>query len=262
MTSTMITRILMHGAGGRMGQRILTLGNEDPDVEVAGGVDTTSGSLTDLGLDIDKPLYDALPILPGCAVIDFSHATATPACIEHCAANGMPLAIGTTGIDPEKFDTLLDSAAEKIAIMAAPNMSVGVNVVFQIAAQIAKTLGLDYDIEVVEAHHHHKVDAPSGTAYGITDAICEATSRSRSDLVHGREGNVGARQRGEIGVHALRMGDVVGDHTAYFVGNGERIVLNHVAHSRDIFALGALRAAKFLGSAKPGRYTMKNVLGL
>ena len=159
-----------------------------------------------------------------------------------------PLAIGTTGVDPQKLDSLLDAAAEKIPVMAAPNMSVGVNVVFQIAAQIAKTLGLDYDIEVVEAHHHHKVDAPSGTAYGITDAICEATNRTRSDLVHGREGNVGARQRGEIGVHALR--------------NGERVVLSHIAHSRDIFALGALRAAKFLSSAKAGRYTMKDVLGL
>ena len=146
--------------------------------------------------------------------------------------------------------------------MAAPNMSVGVNVVFQIAAQIAKTLGLDYDIEVVEAHHHHKVDAPSGTAYGITDAICEATDRSRSDLVHGRKGNTGERRRGEIGVHSMRMGDVVGDHSVYFVGNGERIVLSHVAHNRDIFALGALRAAAFLSTAKPGRYTMKDVLGL
>ncbi|NRA36759.1 MAG: 4-hydroxy-tetrahydrodipicolinate reductase [Planctomycetes bacterium] len=258
----MTTQILMHGAGGRMGQQILTLGNDDAEIEVAGGVDLKSGSLKDLGLDIDKPLYASLPSLSGCTVIDFSHATVTPACIEHCAAHGMPLAIGTTGVDPQKLDSLLDAAAEKIPVMAAPNMSVGVNVVFQIAAQIAKTLGLDYDIEVVEAHHHHKVDAPSGTAYGITDAICEATNRTRSDLVHGREGNVGARQRGEIGVHALRMGDVVGDHSAYFVGNGERVVLSHIAHSRDIFALGALRAAKFLSSAKAGRYTMKDVLGL
>ncbi len=258
----MTTQLIMHGAAGRMGQRILSLAHEDDEFAVVAGVDREAGALKDLGLAIDKPLLDTLPAENGAVVIDFSHASATPACIEHCAANGMPLAIGTTGIDPDEFNALLDKAAERIPVMAAPNMSVGVNVVFQIAAQIAKTLGLDYDIEVVEAHHHHKVDAPSGTAYGITDAICEATNRTRSDLVHGREGHTGERQRGEIGVHALRMGDVVGDHTAYYVGNGERVVLSHIAHSRDIFALGALRAAKFLGAAKPGRYTMKDVLGL
>lgn len=252
----------MHGAAGRMGQRILSLAAEDQHFDIIAGVDREGGSLTDLGLKIDKPLLTELPQSNGSVVIDFSHATATPACIEHCAANGMPLAIGTTGIEPAELDAMLDKAAASIPVMAAPNMSVGVNVVFQLAAQIARTLGLDYDIEVVEAHHHHKVDAPSGTAYGITDAICEATNRSRSDLVHGREGHTGERQRGEIGVHALRMGDVVGDHSAYFVGNGERVVLSHVAHTRDIFAKGALRAAAFLGSAQPGRYTMKDVLGL
>ena len=258
----MTTELIMHGAAGRMGQRILSLADEDETFSVVAGVDRDPGTLSDLGLKIDKPLLDSLPAHKGAVVIDFSHATATPSCIEHCAANGMPLAIGTTGIDPEAFNGMLDKAAESIPVLAAPNMSVGVNLVFQVAAQIAQTLGLDYDIEVVEAHHHHKVDAPSGTAYGITDAICEATNRTRSDLVHGREGNTGARTRGEIGVHAMRMGDVVGDHSAYFVGNGERVVLSHIAHSRDIFAKGALRAAAFLGQAKPGRYTMKDVLGL
>lgn len=245
-----------------MGQRILSLADEDETFDVVAGVDRNSGTLADLGLKIDKPLLDSLPKQAGAVVIDFSHATATPDCIKHCAENGMPIAIGTTGIEPDVFNGLLDEAAKSIPVLAAPNMSVGVNLVFQVAAQIAKTLGIDYDIEVVEAHHHHKVDAPSGTAYGITDAICEATGRTRSDLVHGREGHTGARSKGEIGVHALRMGDVVGDHSAYFVGNGERVVLSHVAHSRDIFARGALRAAAFLGQAQPGRYTMKDVLGL
>ena len=258
----MTTELIMHGAAGRMGQRILSLADEDAAFNVVAGVDRESGQLSDLGLKIDKPLLDALPAQQGAVVIDFSHATATPAVIEHCAKNGMPIAIGTTGIEPAELNGMLDEAAKSIPVLAAPNMSVGVNLVFQVAAQIAKTLGIEYDIEVVEAHHHHKVDAPSGTAYGITDAICEATGRTRSDLVHGREGNTGARTKGEIGVHALRMGDVVGDHSAYFVGNGERVVLSHVAHSRDIFALGALRAAAFLGQAKPGRYTMKDVLGL
>lgn len=253
----------MNGAAGRMGQRILTLATEDDSFTVGCGIDTRTGTLRDIGVPSDQPLLDSLPTdQAGSVVIDFSHATVTPDVIKHCAKYGMPLAIGTTGIVPETLDALLADAAQHIPVMWAPNMSVGVNVVFQVAAQIAETLGLDYDIEVVEAHHHHKVDAPSGTAYGITDAICEATNRTRSDLVHGREGNIGARVRGEIGVHSLRMGDVVGDHTAYFVGNGERIMLGHLAHNRDIFAKGALRAATFLGKATPGRYTMKDVLGL
>ena len=213
----------------------------------------TAGSLRTLGLESDQPLYDSLPDAAGAAVIDFSHASVTPGVIKHCAAHGMPLAIGTTGIEPAELDSLLDDAvrtAQHIPILAAPNMSVGVNLVFAVAAQIAQSLGEDYDIEVVEAHHHHKVDAPSGTAYGITDAICDATGRTRGDLVHGREGQVGARRKGEIGVHAMRMGDVVGDHTAYFVGGGERITLGHMAHTRDIFARVLCARAAFLRQCK------------
>ena len=259
----MPTPIIMHGAAGRMGQRILALAAEDPQqYTIAGGVDQRSGTLRDLGVASDAPLHDAPPSSPGTVVIDFSHATVTPGLIAHCRDHGMPLVIGTTGVGRDEQQALIAAAAADIPILWAPNMAIGVNVVFQIAGQIARTLGLDYDIEVVEAHHHHKVDAPSGTAFGITDAICDATGRSRSDLVHGREGHTGERRRGEIGVHALRMGDVVGDHTAYFVGGGERIVLGHVAHSRDIFARGALRAAAFVGAQPPGAYTMKDVLGL
>jgi 4-hydroxy-tetrahydrodipicolinate reductase len=258
----MSTSLIMHGAAGRMGRRILTLALESDDIQVEAGVDQRQGSLRDLDLPSDAPLLERLPSSPGSVVIDFSHVSATGCVVEHCAEHGMPLAIGTTGIEPKELDRLLSSAATRIPILAAPNMSVGVNLVFQVAAQIAKTLGEDYDIEVVEAHHHHKVDAPSGTAFGIVDAICDATGRSRADCVHGREGQMGERKRGEIGVHALRMGDVVGDHIAYFVGGGERVTLGHVAHSRDIFARGALRAARFLSNAKPGRYGMKDVLGL
>ncbi|MFW5830078.1 MAG: 4-hydroxy-tetrahydrodipicolinate reductase [Planctomycetota bacterium] len=258
----MSTPLIMHGAAGRMGRRILELAAADDTFHIVAGVDQEAGRLQDLGLAVDAPLLDALPQEAGAVVIDFSHASAAACVIEHCAAAGMPLAIGTTGIEPEQLDRLLDHAATRIPVLAAPNMSVGVNLVFQVAAQIAATLGLDYDVEVVEAHHHHKVDAPSGTAYGIVDAICQATGRSRSDCVHGREGHTGERRRGEIGVHALRMGDVVGDHMAWFVGNNERISIGHQAHSRDIFASGALRAAAFLADAAPGRYGMKDVLGL
>lgn len=246
-----------------MGQRILDLAAQASDqFTIVAGVDREAGTLRDIGIANDAPLVTSLPEATGAAVIDFSHASVTPGVIAHCRSHQMPLIIGTTGIDLPEQQALLQAAASDIPILWAPNMAIGVNVVFQIAAQIASTLGLDYDIEVVEAHHHHKVDAPSGTAFGITDAICEATDRTRSDLVHGREGHTGARQRGEIGVHALRMGDVVGDHTAYFVGNGERITLGHVAHTRDIFARGALRAAAYVAAQPPGIYSMKDVLGL
>jgi len=259
----MTTDLVMHGAAGRMGRRILALALEEPDAfNVLGGVDRESGTLRDLDIAANAPIHTELPIHSGAVVIDFSHATVTPDVIAHCRSNRMPLVIGTTGVAPDDQQRLVEAAAADIPILWAPNMAIGVNLVFQVAARIAETLGLDYDIEVVEAHHHHKVDAPSGTAYGITDAICATTGRSRSDLVHGREGHTGERRRGEIGVHALRMGDVVGDHTAWFVGNGERITLGHVAHTRDIFARGALRAAAYLGDQSPGVYAMKDVLGL
>ncbi|MHC5067818.1 MAG: 4-hydroxy-tetrahydrodipicolinate reductase [Planctomycetota bacterium] len=259
----MTTRLIMNGAAGRMGRRILSLASEDADgFTIVAGVDRENGTLRDIDIASDAPLVTELPAEAGAAVIDFSHASVTPGVIAHCAEHGMPLAIGTTGIEPAELDALLATAGTTIPVLWAPNMSIGVNLVFQVAAQIATTLGLDYDIEIVEAHHHHKVDAPSGTAYGISDAICEATGRTRADLVHGREGQTGARRRGEIGMHSLRMGDVVGDHTAYFVGNGERVSLSHLAHTRDIFAKGALRAAAFLSKQQPGVYTMKDVLGL
>ncbi len=259
----MTTSIVMHGAAGRMGQRILSLAAEDPtSFTIVAGVDRQGGTLRALGVASDAPLADRLPVAPGAVVIDFSHHSAFPAVAAHCAAHRMGLVSGTTGIAPAELDRALGAASGGAAVLHAMNMSVGVNVVFQMAARLAVALGGDYDIEVVEAHHHHKKDAPSGTAYGITDAICAATGRTRADLVPGRDGDVGPRRKGEIGVHALRMGDVVGDHTVYYVGNGERILLGHVAHSRDIFARGALRAAAFIARQAPGRYAMSQVLGL
>lgn len=255
--------IIVHGAAGRMGRRIIELALEDPKhFTVVAGVDKIAGRLSDIGLKTEAPLVHHLAEHKGAVVIDFSHHSSFKEVAAFCAAHGMGLVSGTTGISPNELEAAIASTAKHAAVLHAPNMSVGVNVVFRVAAQIARTLGLDYDIEVVEAHHNQKADAPSGTAFGITDAICAATHRGRTDLVHGRQGQTGARRKGEIGVHALRMGDVVGDHTAYFVGNGERIAISHVAHSRDIFVRGALRAARFLATQKPGRYTMDHVLGL
>jgi 4-hydroxy-tetrahydrodipicolinate reductase len=259
----MQTPIVMHGAAGRMGRRILALAAAAPaDFTIVAGVDLRPGRLTDLGLDLVAPLLQDLPDHPGAVVIDFSRASAVASVLQHCARCGMPCAVGTTGVEPAILDQALAAAAERIPVLAAPNMSLGVTVVMAMAARIAAALGLDYDVEIVEAHHGQKIDAPSGTALGLADAIAGATGRGRQDLIHGRSGTTGERRRGEIGMHALRMGDVVGDHTAWFVGNGERISIAHQAHTRDIFARGALRAAAFLAGAAPGRYTMADVLGL
>lgn len=258
----MTVPLIMNGAAGRMGRAILGLAAADPAFRIVAGVDLKPGRLRDLGIASDAPLLDRLPAEPGAVVVDFSHHSSFAQVVAHCAAHGMAVASGTTGVAPAAADAALAPAAAKVAVLHAMNMSVGVNVVIRIAAQMARVLGPGYDIEVVEAHHNQKKDAPSGTAFAIADAMCAATGRTRADLVHGREGEVGARRKGEIGMHALRMGDVVGDHTVYFVGGGERIMLGHLAHNREIFAQGALRAAAFLHGRAPGRYGMAEALGI
>jgi 4-hydroxy-tetrahydrodipicolinate reductase len=147
--------------------------------------------------------------------------------------------------------------------LQAPNMSLGVNLLFALAGKVAKQLGDDYDIEIVETHHRYKVDAPSGTAMGIAKAICDATDKDiNNDVIHGRHGLDVQRERGQIGMHALRSGDVVGRHTVSFGALGEELQLTHIASTRDVFVHGALQAAKWLGGRRPGRYTMADVLGL
>jgi 4-hydroxy-tetrahydrodipicolinate reductase len=170
--------------------------------------------------------------------------------------------IGTTGLQDSDHASI-DQAAKDIPILQAPNMSLGVAVLFKIAAQVAKQLGDDYDIEIVEGHHRFKKDAPSGTAEGLAEAILKSTGKSKDRIVYGREGDDVARKRGDIGMHSLRLGDEVGKHTAYFAALGERLELTHVATNRDTFVHGALRAAKWLAQqSKPGRYAIADVLGL
>jgi 4-hydroxy-tetrahydrodipicolinate reductase len=252
----MTTPIIVHGAHGRMGQAILALAATDPTVRVVCGVDRTAGSAGAV------PIRTEIPQEPGAVVIDFSHPSAFAGVCAACAKAGMALVSGTTGLDPAALDAGLTPVAARAGVLHAQNMSVGVQVVLRVAAQLATVLGEAYDIEIVETHHNQKKDAPSGTAFALADAILAATGRTRDDLVPGRSGEVGARTRREIGIHALRLGDVVGDHTVYFVGNGERIQIGHVAHRRDIFAAGAVRAAAWIAGRAPGRYHMADVLGL
>jgi 4-hydroxy-tetrahydrodipicolinate reductase len=261
-------KIAINGAAGRMGRRLIALATEIQEFEVAAALEHPDNPLLGhdagatagvhpLGVAITSTLPDSLDVL-----IDFSIPNATLAAIKTCVGHRIALVIGTTGLTQEHHQAI-DQAATIIPILQAPNMSLGVNLLFALAAQAAQQLGDDYDIEIVEAHHRFKKDAPSGTALGIAQAICNATRKNiRQALVHGRHGDNTARKRGQIGMHALRMGDVVGRHTVTFATLGEEIQLAHNASTRDVFAHGALHAARWLVGKPPGRYSMAHVLGL
>ena len=196
------------------------------------------------------------------AVIDFSFHEVTPAIAELAAAHSLPLVIGTTGHSPKEKEAILASVAERIPVVWAGNYSVGVNTLNYLVRKAAAILGPTYEPEVMEMHHHHKKDAPSGTAERIIDILKHAYTLGDAQVVHGREGQVGARPAKEIGVHALRGGDIVGEHTVYFCGDGERIELTHRASDRKIFAQGAIRAAHWAIGQAPDIYRMEDVLGL
>lgn len=264
-------QLCIAGAAGRMGQRLVALAHEDPELEVAYALEHSGhawigkdlGTLSGQG---ESGVKVARSICPNCAfdvVIDFTLPEGCVANAQAAAEQGKALVIGTTGLD-EKQKAVIAACAKKVPVIHAPNFSVGVNVLFRAAASVAKTLGPEYEIEIVEAHHDQKVDAPSGTALGLAEHIAKALNKDlKKDAVYGRQGQTGKRPKGEIAIHALRMGDVVGEHTAYFAIGGERLELTHKASSRDTFARGALRAAKWLVQNKkgPGQYTMAQVLG-
>ncbi|MEN9544603.1 MAG: hypothetical protein RLZZ598_1436, partial [Pseudomonadota bacterium] len=194
-------------------------------------------------------------------LIDFTRPEGTLEHLAACRARGVSMVIGTTGFD-EASKAAIAAAAQDIAIMIAPNMSIGVNVVLRLLDQAARALGEDYDVEIVEAHHRHKVDAPSGTALQMGEVVAGALGRSLKDCaVYGREGHTGARDAATIGFATVRGGDVIGDHTVMFLGAGERIEISHKSSSRSTYAQGALRAARFLRERGPGLYGMDAVLG-
>jgi 4-hydroxy-tetrahydrodipicolinate reductase len=257
------------GAAGRMGRRLIALASEQPGVfKLAAALDAPG--CPDLGKDAGVvagvaaagvAITVALTTKPQ-VMIDFSVPAATRVLLRQCMEGRIAMVIGTTGLTGDDR-AQIDQAAQVIPVLQATNMSLGVNVLLAVAAQVARKLGAAYDIEIVEAHHNQKKDAPSGTALSLAESICKATGREMArDLVHGRHGSDAKRKAGTIGMHALRMGDVVGEHTVYFATGGERVELRHVATTRDTFVGGALRAAAFLAGAKAGRYTMADVLGL
>ena len=241
--------VVLYGAGGRMGQAILACARRE------------SGRYhVFAALSRDDPAAEA--IAGGEVVVDFSSAAALETLLRDCRHTGTPLVIGTTGHAAAQR-ALIGEAAKEIPIVFAANFSVGVNTLFWLTRQAAHILGPDFDLEIVEVHHRLKKDAPSGTARRLAEILAEARGLNyEEDTRHGREGIVGARGTREIGVHAVRGGDVVGEHTVLFADVGERIELTHRASSRETFALGALRAAAWLRGRPPGLYDMEDVLGL
>lgn len=262
-------RLTMAGAAGRMGRRIMELAEAADDINLVAGVDIEAmdGKEIDIGGRTILLTADLAGALAGSDVmIDF---TAPEACMQNAVvahAAGKALVIGTTGFSQEQRATLA-AYAQHIPIVLAPNMSVGVNLLFKLTAIVAETLGLDYNCEITEIHHNQKKDSPSGTAVRLGEIAADALGLDyQTATAHGREGLVGARPRREIGMHALRGGDVVGEHTVAFIGQGERVELTHKAHNRDGFAAGALTAARFVArmrnEGKNGLYDMQDVLGL
>jgi 4-hydroxy-tetrahydrodipicolinate reductase len=261
-----MTSIAITGAAGRMGGRLIALAKQAGDLQIAAAVERAghpqlgrdAGEIAGIGA-IGLPITQEWQSTPR-VLIDFTAPSSTRQWLDICRARGIAMVVGTTGLQSADH-AAIDEAARDIAVLQAPNMSLGVNLLFKLAAEVAKVLGDDYDIEIVEGHHRFKKDAPSGTAMGIAQAILHATGKSDDALVQGRHGDDVIRQRGEIGMHALRIGDEVGRHTTYFAALGERLELTHVATSRDTFAHGALRAARWIADKPAGRYAMRDVLG-
>jgi 4-hydroxy-tetrahydrodipicolinate reductase len=265
--STEMIDLAITGAAGRMGTRLVALSTQDGGFTVVGAIERPdhphiardAGEVAGVGA-IGTPITHDLRPTPR-VLIDFSSPASTRHWLKTCRDRGIAMLIGTTGLQWGD-QAAIDQASADIPILQATNMSLGVAVLNKLAAEVAKQLGDDYDIEIVEAHHRFKKDAPSGTAMTLAESILAATGKARDALVFGRHGDDVQRKRGEIGMHSLRVGDEVGRHTASFAGLGERLELTHVATNRDTFAHGALRAAKWLAGQKPGRYGIADVLGL
>jgi 4-hydroxy-tetrahydrodipicolinate reductase len=262
-------RLAIAGASGRMGRMLIEAALAEPGTTVAAALDRADSP--DIGRDCGEFLGRAtgarvtgeLAALAGCDVlIDFTRPEATLRHIDACAAAGVNVVIGTTGID-DAGKAAIRAAAERIAIVFSPNMSVGVNATFKLLEMAAKMLHPGYDIEIIEAHHRHKVDAPSGTALKMGETIATALGEKLADVaVYAREGHTGERKAGAIGFATVRGGDIVGDHTVLFAGTGERIEITHRSSSRMTYAMGSMRAARFLAGRDRGLFDMFDVLGI
>jgi 4-hydroxy-tetrahydrodipicolinate reductase len=262
-------KIAIAGASGRMGQMLIDAVAAAPDLTLVAALDRASSPLA--GRDCGEPLGRATGVRVGAdpaalagadVLIDFTRPEATLAHLAACTAQGVKMVIGTTGFD-DAGRRAIGAAAERSAIVFAPNMSVGVNVTFKLVQMATRMLRDGYDIEIIEAHHRHKVDAPSGTALKMGEMVAGALGKPLADIaVYERYGHTGERKPGTVGFATVRGGDIVGDHTALFAGAGERIEITHRSGSRESYAAGSLRAARFLADKPRGLYDMFDVLGL
>lgn len=267
-----ITPIIMFGAAGRMGRMILECAaSSDRPFQVVAALDRAEHP------SIGQPLATLIPSAPpgllltdslpesvpeGTVTIDFTTPESTMAMLDWIEATGASAVIGTTGLEKKHMDRITETA-NKVPVVFAPNMSVGVNVLYELVAKAVELLGDSYDVEIIEMHHRFKRDAPSGTAKRLADVVIEARGGDRTtEVLHGRMGITGERTSSEIGMHCIRGGDVVGDHTVSFSTLGERVELTHKASTRETFARGALRAAEWVSGKEPGLYSMKDVLGI
>lgn len=284
-------RLAIAGCTGRMGATLVRLAAADPAFQLVAAltepgdprVGQDAGPATGAGT-LNLPIRDhwepaagggasgasgasdsrsvsGAPGARACAVlIEFTNPAGCRAWADWCAAHGVALVSGTTGLD-DAARAALDAAARRVPVLWGPNMSVGVNLLLELVAKTAAVLGEGWDIEIVEAHHRHKADAPSGTAKALLESVCRAQGKDPQQTArHGRVGDLGPRPAGEIGVHALRLGDAVGEHEVFFSTIGETLTLRHRATTRETFARGALRAAQWLARQTPGRYAMRDVL--
>jgi 4-hydroxy-tetrahydrodipicolinate reductase len=243
-----MTNLIITGSKGRMGRALLACAGSDPELRVVGQIDQGD----ELRTVIDK----------GDVVVDFSSHSATPGIAALCAERKKAMVIGTTGHSNEARSQITDFKS-KIPIVLASNFSTGVNTLFWLTRKAAEILGPGFDLEIVEMHHRQKRDAPSGTAKTLAEILADVRQQNLDRAArHGREGIVGERTAQEIGIHSIRGGDVVGDHTVIFADAGERLELTHKAASRETFAKGALRAAQWVARQRPGLYDMQDVLGL
>ncbi len=262
-------RTVITGVSGRMGALLVRLVRDTPEFLLHGGTDKPTN--VTIGLDVGLAAHlaplevstvDSLEqaLSRAHVVIDFTTPEASMQHARLCAEAKVPLVVGSTGFSAEARAQMVE-AAKSIPLVMSPNMSVGVNLVIELAAMLARRLGDGFDVEVLEAHHRLKKDAPSGTAMRLAEELAKALGREHDDICTSRTGQMGERPRAEIGVQSLRGGDVVGEHTVFFYGDGERIELTHRATSREQFGRGALRAAKWCIGKKPGLYDMVDVLG-
>jgi len=263
-------KIAIAGSAGRMGRTLIEAVFASADLKLSAALDISSSP--QLGKDAGEGVGSACGVLVSAdyaagiaasdCLIDFTRPEGSLLHLDACVKAGTSMVIGTTGFGAEDRQRIV-AAAQRIPIVFAPNMAIGVNAVFKLAEVAAKILGDAYDVEIIEAHHRHKVDAPSGTALKLGEVVAAALGRDlKTCAVHGREGDTGERDAKSIGFHAIRGGDIVGEHTVMFAGSGERVEITVRSQSRMTYAVGALRAARFLEGRKAGLYDMQDVLGL